>query len=98
MGFLNISWWIWGGLTLMVGLVYVFFVPKAKLVNATKGLRFVTLRWFHSLVWVMLALSCFMRGAQLMVGCANPVALLGGILYVVYLITFVRLKEDWFAN
>lgn len=92
MGFFDISWWIWGGLALIVGLVYIFFVPKAKLVAATKGMQFVILRWFHSLVWLILAISCFMRANQFMIEWANPVALSGGVLYLIFLVAFVRLR------
>ncbi len=79
---------------MIVALVYVFFVPKTDLVNATTGLRFVIVRWFHSLVWVMLAISFFMRASEpdLLAAWANPVALVSGILYVWYLVTFIRLK------
>ena len=74
--------------------VSIFFVPKTDLVNATTGLPFVIVRWFHSLVWVMLAISFFMRASEqkLFVAWANPVALVSGILYVWYLVTFIRLK------
>ena len=94
MGFLNVSWWIWGSLALIIGLAYVFFVPKAALINSTKDLHFVILRWFHSLVWLLLALSFFMRVSEnnLLTEWANPVAVLGGIFYLVFLITFIRLK------
>jgi hypothetical protein len=93
-GFFNISWWIWGCAALVIGLVYIFFVPKAKKIYAAKGLHFVILRWFHSLVWLLLAFSFFMRASEnnLLLEWASPVAILGGVLYFVYLITFIKLK------
>jgi len=91
-GFLNISWWVWGGLALIVGLVYVFFVPKAELVHATQGINFIIVRWFHSLVWLLLAISFFMRAAELPTEWSNSVAIFGGVFYLVYLIAFSRLK------
>lgn len=91
-GFLNISWWIWGILALVVALVFAVFVPAAKKVNALQGLTFVVVRWFHSLVWVLLALSFFLRGTQneTAVSLADPIGLAAGIVYVVYMVTFVR--------
>jgi len=94
MGFLNIPWWIWGSVALVVALIYAFYVPKADSVYATRGFQFVIVRWFHSLVWVVLALSFFMRGVEQAgwTELANPAALAGGILYVIFLVVYVQLK------
>jgi len=92
MGFLNISWWIWGALALAVAGVFVVFVPKAEKVNALQGLTFVIVRWFHSLVWLLLALSFFMRATEneTLTAWANPVALAGGLVYLLYMVTMLR--------
>jgi hypothetical protein len=94
MGFLNISWWILGSLALVVALIYAIYVPKSDLVNSTKGLQFVIVRWFHSLVWVILAISFYMRGSgqKELSAWANPTTLSGGIIYIVFFIGFIRLK------
>jgi hypothetical protein len=91
-GFLGISWWIWGGLACIVALIFAFFVPNREAVMAVTGLQFIILRWFHSLVWVFLAASFFMRasGNASLLNFANPVALLGGITYAVYMLTMLR--------
>jgi hypothetical protein len=94
MGFLNIPWWIWGSLALVIASIYAFYVPKAESVYATRGFQFVVVRWFHSLVWIILALSFFMRAVEQKVvsDWANPVAMIGGILYVIFFIAYIQLK------
>jgi hypothetical protein len=91
----EISGWVWGGLACVVALIFVFIVPNEKAVLATSGLHFFVLRWFHSLVWVFLALSLFMRASrnQSLIKFANPVAMLGGICYAVYLVSFLQLPS-----
>ncbi|MBX7172661.1 MAG: hypothetical protein K1X72_16955 [Pyrinomonadaceae bacterium] len=94
MGFLNISWWIWGCAALVVALVYAFYIPKSELVYATKGLQFFIVRWFHSLVWILLAISFLARTFedQRLSPIANLIAILSGVLYVIFLVALIRLK------
>lgn len=91
-GFFGISWWIWGALATLIALIFAFFVPNRDAVMATTGINFFILRWVHSLVWIFLALSFFMRASEndLLTNWANPVAMLGGACYLVYLVTIVR--------
>lgn len=92
-GWLNIPWVVWGVMCLIVGGLYLVFVPgKAKIKGAT-GWRFVVLRWFHSFVWLALAISFFIRATPLE-GLANLIALLGGILYAVYMGTFLQAMRN----
>lgn len=90
-GFLNISWWVWGGLALIVALVFVFFVPAADKVNAATGLQFIIVRWFHSLCWLLIALNFFLRalGGEGASGVANLLGLSGGIVYAIFIINFI---------
>lgn len=87
-------WPVLGVGALVVAGIFMVFVPGAEKVNALDGLRFVIARWFHSLVWVLLAASFFMRGTahETMRELANPVAMLGGLAYVVYIVTFMQVK------
>lgn len=87
-------WPVLGVGALVVAGIFMVFVPGAEKVNALDGLRFVIARWFHSLVWVLLAASFFMRGTahETMREWANPVAMLGGLAYVVYIVTFMQVK------
>jgi hypothetical protein len=49
--------WIWVlGCAALAGL-YVLSWPRRKAAGLGRGLRYLVLRWFHSLVWVLLAVS-----------------------------------------
>jgi hypothetical protein len=86
----NWTWLVFGLMALCIAGLYAVFVPKKDKVIATTGARFFVVRWMHSLVWIVLALSFFLR-ATMLATYADPVALLGGILYVVFIVIFVRL-------
>jgi len=94
-GFLKIPWIVWGGLALIVALVFVFFVPGAETINILMGWQFVVVRWFHSLCWVLLALNFFLRATNsvALTKLANPVAAAGGISYALYIITFLQVNN-----
>jgi hypothetical protein len=91
-GFLNIPWVVWGGLALVVALLFVFFVPGAKKINATTGFQRIIVRWFHSLCWLLLAINFFLRaiGTDGANGVANLVAAAGGIAYALYMVNFMQ--------
>jgi hypothetical protein len=91
-GFLNVPWLVWSGLALVVALIFAVFIPGRKKIKPMQGFGYVIVRWFHSLVWVLLAISFMMRAIpnEAINGLANFVALLGGITYAIYIITFVR--------
>ena len=86
-GFLNIPWPIWGLGALVIAGVFAVFVPRADKVNALQGVGFVIVRWFHSLVWLLLALSFFLRAVEneTISRLANPLAALAGLTYLVYI-------------
>lgn len=94
-GFLNISWIVWGGLALLIALIFVVFIPSANKVNATTGTTFIMVRWFHSLCWALLALNFFLRelGSAGANGVANLLAAAGGIAYLFYLVSLARLAK-----
>lgn len=90
-GFLSIPFPVWGIGALVIAGIFAVFVPRADTVNSLQGTRFVVVRWFHSLVWLLLALSFFLRAVQNETsnGLANPLAALAGLTYLVYMITMV---------
>lgn len=94
-GLLNIPWLVWSALALVVALVFVFFVPGAEKLKKVEGLPHFIARWFHSLVWLLLALSFAMRALsnETVRGLADPVAALGGITYLIYIVTLVRVQS-----
>ncbi len=82
--FLGIPLLFWGAGCLLVALAFVFVAPKEHLADAS-ALRGFVLRWFHSLVWVLLAASCFIRAAGGASGLANQVAFGGLIAYLIFM-------------
>jgi hypothetical protein len=89
--FFGIPWSFWGSLCVVVAAIYtvVWPRPKAAVTPARSLWRHVILRWFHPLVWVLLALSCFIRPSQWLGGSAtaNGLALLALLVYGIFLVT-----------
>ncbi len=82
--FLGISFYIWGGLCLVVALIFNFVLPKGRMPAEAGGVRYFILRWFHSVVWVLLGLSCLVRGAGGN-GPADVIALISLGVYLAFL-------------
>ena len=91
-GFLNIPIYGWAIVALVIAGIFAVFVPSADKVAALEGMTFIIVRWFHSLVWVLLAISFFLRGTgnDSLRGASDLTAILGGLCYAVYLITSLR--------
>ena len=87
-GLLGIPWIVCATGAFVVAIVFVFVVPRSA---DTTGLEYLVLRWFHSLVWVLLGLAAlaaqFLPSNERLAGAFAQLAL---VVYVVYLITFVR--------
>jgi hypothetical protein len=88
--FLGVPLLVWGGLCLLVAAIFVVVWPKDRLADAS-ALRLFVVRWFHALVWVFLAASCFLRIQPALNGLANQVALAALITYLIFMASlFVR--------
>jgi hypothetical protein len=89
-GFLNLPWFLWAALALIVAVIYSFVWPR-KAVTVTTGFRFFILRWGHALTWILLAVNFVLRGIDPSLnGAANWVALAGGVMYLLFMVmTFV---------
>ena len=48
---------VWAGGCVLVALLYCFAWPRRNAEGLTFGLRYLVLRWFHALVWLLLAVS-----------------------------------------
>jgi len=85
-GFLNLPWFVWAGLALVVAVVYSFVWPQ-KTATAATGFRFFILRWGHALTWVLLAINFLLRGlSPSLNGVANILALAGGLMYALFIV------------
>lgn len=86
--FLGIPFLVWILLCLMVAFIYSFIYPKIKSDKGNASLRQQILRWGHSLVWYILAVSFLLRmidGVEEVV--ADIVAWSGFVVYIVFIIT-----------
>jgi hypothetical protein len=75
--FLGVSWTVWGGFCLVIAAVYFIVWPKPRAAARRSPWRQAILRYSHGLVWLFLALSCFVRAGALPggLGLANGLAL-----------------------
>lgn len=91
--FLGIPFLIWGLLCLVLTVIWVFVWPSGKAIG-TDGLRAIILRWFHALVWLLLAASAFIAGFNVLGGesTARFVAFLSLITYLIFMFTLVTSK------
>jgi hypothetical protein len=68
-GYIGVSWFVWAVLAAVASaLLTTIQIPKQT--PHTAGLTHLTLRWFHSITWFLLALSFLLRGLR-----AGPPAL-----------------------
>ncbi|MBK9711019.1 MAG: hypothetical protein IPO81_06715 [Kouleothrix sp.] len=86
--FLGVPLVVWGTLCIVLTIVWSIFWPHQKAATTT-GLRFVILRWFHALVWLLLAIAAFLAAIDGLGGpaLARTVAFLSLIAYLVFLVT-----------
>lgn len=93
--FLGQSWAFWGLIALLIAAIFAVFVPARQRIMATSGFQFIIVRWFHSLVWLLLAISFFLRSAQseTAASIADPLAGAAGIVYLIYIVTMMRLSN-----
>jgi hypothetical protein len=91
-GFLNLPWFVWAGLALIVAVTYSFVWPQ-RAGTAAFGFRFFILRWGHALTWVLLIINFLLRGiSPSLNGVANILALAGGIMYILFMLTAFVMK------
>jgi hypothetical protein len=87
-GILGVPWVVWAVVTFAVAAVFTVVAPGSA---GTTGLRYIVLRWFHPLAWVLLGSSALILG--LVTGgaraAAEPVAQIALVVYLAFLLTFV---------
>jgi hypothetical protein len=93
--FLSIPYYVWAFLCLIVALIYAVLWPRPKVGQQRAIWQHLVLRWFHSLVWILLAAACFMWATWLPGNdrLAQRLAVGGLLTYVVFMI--VLQTERW---
>jgi hypothetical protein len=86
----GLPWYIWGLLCLVVAVVYLVAWPRPSRKSSAPARppwRQFVLRWFHSLVWLLLALACFVQAGQIAGGGAvgGTLAVLAVVFYLVFI-------------
>lgn len=85
-GFLNLPWFLWAGIALIIAVIYSFVWPHKAVTRAT-GFRFFMLRWSHALVWILLTINFLLRGIDPdFNGIANLIALADGLIYLLFIL------------
>lgn len=98
LGWFGVPWYAYAIGCLLVAVSYIIFT-----IEPTKGYnwtakpvwRFVILRWFHSLVWVLLATACLTmqrKGEQGIIW-AKSISFIGLLIYLLYLLFFFIEKD-----
>lgn len=90
----GIPFWVLSIPCLGIASLYYFLWPKPKENNLRPTWAHIVLRWFHSLVWTLLAGACLLWAAGSNSG--NLISLLAGLVYLVFMGTmiFEKLKAN----
>lgn len=77
---------VWALICLLVALFYVVRWPASRAGNERRGLRYIVLRWFHALVWLVLAASVGLHAVEdeRVRSLAKGLAFLALMLYAVF--------------
>ncbi|HKJ32580.1 MAG TPA: hypothetical protein VKA34_12170 [Balneolales bacterium] len=87
--FLDIPWTFWGALCVIIGMVYTLLWPRAVKGVQRSRLQHLVIRWFHSIVWYLLAAACFIRTNPENNTLSNKLALLGLLFYLIFIGTLI---------
>jgi hypothetical protein len=79
---------VWVMTCLALSLLYVRIWPRQKAVGLGRGARFLVLRWFHALVWLLLAIAVGVHATSgnTAYWAASAIALLALAVYVVFVV------------
>ena len=83
----GIPFLVWASLCLGVATLYYFLWPKPKAGQTRTWWQHLVLRWFHSLVWVLLAAACLLWMNDSTSTLAPNLARLALPTYLIFLIT-----------
>lgn len=84
---------LWGVLCLLLTVIWAFNWPSDRAISVT-GLRYVILRWFHALVWLLLTVAAFLAAFNVLGGAttARLISFLGLIVYLLFIATLVTTR------
>lgn len=87
----GIPWLVLAGVALIVAIAYVVFDTSM----GSTGLRWVILRWFHPLCWVLLTLAAIAKAKVMPLPepWAGPIAAAGGVAYLVFAIVWLTSRK-----
>ena len=85
--FAGIPFLIWAIPCLGVATLYYFVWPKPKTGQSRSRWQHLILRWFHLLVWVLLAAACLLWASDSTARLAPSIARLSLLVYLVFLLT-----------
>jgi hypothetical protein len=78
---------VWVMVCLALSVLYVRIWPRQKAAGLRRGARYLVLRWFHALVWVLLAIAVGVHAASgnTAYWAASAIALLALAVYIVFI-------------
>lgn len=86
-----IPWWVCGVVALALTVLWAVVWPSEA--SGSNGFRYLVVRWGHSLVWVLLGASFFVRmGPSGVQGLAEGLAVAGGACYLAFLLATYVLR------
>lgn len=85
---MGIPFYFWSGFALVVAAVYFFVWPQPESGRERAPWIHFILRWFHSLVWILLAAAGLLFGLNYPAP-GNTLALLALGLYAVFMLSLV---------
>ena len=87
--FLDIPWRFWGALCVIIGIVYTLLWPRPGKGVERSSWHHLIIRWFHGIVWFLLAAACFVRTNPENNTLSNELALLGLLFYLIFIGTLI---------
>jgi hypothetical protein len=92
--FLGVPLPILGMLALLITVIWIFVWPSDRAALG-EPVRYFILRWFHAIVWLLLALAAFIAGFNLPGGVrlAKPVAFVSLIIYLIFMAAFLTSRK-----
>lgn len=89
--FLGLPLALWAIGCLELTLVWVYVWPQGRAAGQ-QGLRYVALRWFHALTWLLLGIAAFVASDRALggVSLAKPIALAALAVYSLFIGALAR--------